>query len=224
MLLRSITAATALALAVAAPARAATPVMAPLKPCYVAAQEDQTEFINVSASGFASFSHVDVFLDDVQQPGDVQAAFDGTLNGMVKAPFPEVAQRAFVLRLTQHDAPENTVSATAQVTRLQVEQIPKQANTDKRVRFRGRGFTQALPVFAHYVFAGKSRKTVNLGVPTMPCGRFSVRHKQFPFKKRPQVGVWTIQFDQQPKYDPKAAVRVPLTIKVKRRIKPRRAH
>jgi hypothetical protein len=224
MLLRTITATMVLATAVSAPARAADPTMADLKPCYVAAQENQTEFVTVSASGFGSFSTIDVYLDDVLQPGTVQAAFDGSLNGMVKAPFPEVAQRAFTVRLTEHDDPRNTVSKTAQVTRLQVEQVPKQANTNKRVRFRGRGFTQALPVFAHYVFAGKSRKTVNLGVPTTPCGLFSVKRKQFPFKKRPQVGLWTIQFDQQPKYDPKAAVRVPLTIRVRRQIKPRRAH
>jgi hypothetical protein len=35
------------------------------------------------------------------------------------------------------------------------------------------------------------------------------------------VGVWTIQFDQSPNYDPKANPRVPLTIKVKRVVKPK---
>ena len=37
------------------------------------------------------------------------------------------------------------------------------------------------------------------------------------------MGVWTIQFDQEPSYDPKAAVRVPLTVKVTQAIKPKRA-
>ena len=82
------------------------------------------------------------------------------------------------------------------------------------MRFRGRGFTDPTrPVYAHYVFAGKSQKTIRLGLPTGDCGLFSVKRKQFPFKKSPQVGVWTIQFDQEPHYDPKAAVRVPLTIR-----------
>ena len=73
----------------------------------------------------------------------------------------------------------------------------------------------------HYVFAGKSKRTVELGLPTGDCGRFSVRRKQFPFKKSPQRGVWTIQFDQEARYNPKASPRVPLTIKV--RVKPTRA-
>jgi len=73
------------------------------------------------------------------------------------------------------------------------------------------------------VFAGKSKKTTPIGLPTGDCGRFSVRRKQFPFKKSPQVGVWTIQFDQSPKYDPQDSPRVHLTIKVRRKIRPTRA-
>ena len=79
------------------------------------------------------------------------------------------------------------------------------------MRFRGRGFTETCctPVYAHYVFAGKSQKTVRLGVPTGPCGLFSIKRKQFPFKNSPRRGVWTIQFDQERVYNPKAAVQLP---------------
>ena len=59
------------------------------------------------------------------------------------------------------------------------------------------------------MFAGKSQKTVRLGVPTGPCGLFSVKRKQFPFKNSPRRGVWTIQFDQVRAYNPKAAVALP---------------
>jgi hypothetical protein len=79
------------------------------------------------------------------------------------------------------------------------------------------------PVYAHYVFAGKSRRTVRMGMPRGDCGTFSVRRRQFPFKKSPRVGEWTIWFDQVEHYDPRAAVRVPLIIRVKPRIKPQRA-
>ena len=145
----------------------------------------------------------------------------------------ESGQRQFTLRVTEHDNPNNTVSAVSKVTRLSVEQSPAKASTKKRVTFRARGFTgliQPSPgvfvrpaVYAHYVFAGKSRKTVRLGVPTGDCGLISSKRKQFPFKKSPQVGVWTIQFDQEAVYNPKAAIRVPLTVRVKKAIKPERA-
>jgi hypothetical protein len=224
MLLRSITAATVLAAAMAAPAKAATPTLDPLKPCYVAAREDQREYVVVSAHYFTPFAKVGVYVDDILQSEPI-ADVDGDLSGMVNAPFPEVPQRAFVLRVTEEGKLiDNTAETSALVTKLTVSQSPKQASTSRRVRFRGRGFTEPGPVYAHYVFAGKSRKTVRLRVPRAPCGVFSVKRKQFPFKKRPQVGVWTIQFDQQPRYDPQAAVRFPLTVKVRKRIKPRRAH
>ena len=109
------------------------------------------------------------------------------------------------------------------MTRLSVEQSPERAATNDRVRFRGRGFMADAPVYAHYVFAGKSRRTVRIGMPSGDCGLFSVRRKQFPFKRQPARGLWTIWFDQEAHYNPKAAVRVPLTIRVRSRIKPRRA-
>jgi hypothetical protein len=222
MFLRSITAATALSAALAAPAQAA-PTLAALNPCYVAAQEGQREYVTVKGTGFTPFTRVGVYLDNILQDEPLTAV-DGSLQGTVRAPWPEVPQRAFVLRVTEYGKPENTASTTSLVTRLSVSQTPKQASTSRRVRFRGRGFTNPRPVYAHYVFAGRSRKTVKLGMPTPPCGVFSVRRKQFPFKKRPQVGVWTIQFDQEARYNPQAAIRVPLTVKVRRRIKPPRAH
>ncbi len=73
------------------------------------------------------------------------------------------------------------------------------------MRFRGRGFTDpTTAIYAHYVFAGRSQKTVRIGMPEGDCGLFSVKRRQFPFKKSPRIGVWTIQFDQEKVYNPKA--------------------
>jgi|tagenome__1003787_1003787.scaffolds.fasta_scaffold20751102_2 hypothetical protein len=220
-MLRSLPIAVALALVAAAPASAA-PTLAALKPCYVAAQPGQRELIQVSAGGFAPLAPVDLYIDEILQQSPT-AAFDGTLSGTVQAPWIESGQRVFSLRLAEHNAPTNTVATSSRVTRLAVEQAPRRAATGQRVRFKGSGFTNPQPVYAHYVFAGKSRRTVKLGTPKTSCGHFSVRRKQFPFKKSPRVGVWTIQFDQQPRYDPQAPIRVPLTVTVRKRIKPQRA-
>ena len=221
MLLRSMITGAALAVLAAAPASAA-PVLSPPKRCYVAAQEQQREFVTVDATGFTPFAYVDIYLDNILYDSP-RATYLGGLTGMVQAPFPQTEQREFTLRLNERDNPVNTVSATTKVTQLTVEQLPAKASTDERVRFKGRGFTAATPIYAHYVFAGKSTRTVQLGMPTGDCGLFSIKRKQFPFKKSPRVGVWTIQFDQEQRYNPNAAVRVPLTIKVKRTIRPRRA-
>ncbi|MDA0179715.1 hypothetical protein OJ997_05375 [Solirubrobacter phytolaccae] len=215
MFLRATVITTTLLAVLAGPASAAN-LTEPLNPCYVVASEGQRQSVVVKAVGFSPFSNVDIFVDEVLQDQPA-TLFDGSIVGTVLAPWHEAGQRPFTLRISEPTKPANTVEATSMVTRLSVEQSPSRASTADRVRFRGRGFTTAgAPVYAHYVFAGKSRKTVKLGVPQGPCGTFSVKRTQFPFKKSPRVGVWTIQFDQLSYYDPKAAVRVPLTIKVRR--------
>lgn len=215
MFLRTTLIATSLLALVAAPASAAE-LTTPLKPCYVVASEGQRENVDIAAKGFTPFRSVDVYVDEVLQD-QPPTLFDGSISGRVNAPWHERGQRPFALRITEPGAPQNTLEATSWVARLSVEQTPASASTGERVRFRGRGFTApGAAVYAHYVFAGKERKTVKLGMPQGPCGTISVRRKQFPFKESPRVGVWTIQFDQLPHYDPKAGVRVPMTVKVRR--------
>ena len=82
------------------------------------------------------------------------------------------------------------------------------------MRFKGRGFTAAAPVYAHYVFAAKVRKTVKLGAPQGPCGRVSVKRRQIPIRHAAN-GRWTLQVDNQPTYsaDPVSVlVRIFITV------------
>jgi hypothetical protein len=230
MLVRTTLLAAALAVLSAAPASAQNPnppYLDGLRPCYVAANDVDREFVPISGHNFTPFKLVNLYVDDIdaEYAGDKpQADAAGLLTGAVRAPFVEEGERVFTIRASEQDNPAIFATAQAKVTRLSVEQTPAAAKTSERVRFKGRGFTALdRPVYMHYVFAGKSKKTISLGVPTDDCGLFSVRRKQFPFKKSPQVGVWTIQFDQKARYDPKASPRVPLTIKVRRKIKPTRA-
>jgi hypothetical protein len=223
MLLRFILPSAAVAALLIAPvAEAAT--LDQLKRCYVVAQQNQQEPVKIVGSGFSKRSTVDVYVDETIVTSTT-ASYDGTVSGNVLAPLIDVGQRPFTVRLAEQGDPVNTVSATSLVTRFSVEQSPKAAKTDQHVRFSGRGFTGPGPIYGHYVFAGRSRRTVKIAVPTGDCGTFSVRRKQFPFAKRPRVGAWTIQFDQARLYSPVTPARVPMTIKVSRapKIKPKRA-
>ena len=235
MLLRSLFVAAAFAALAAAPA-AAEPILADLEPCYVAAQEDQTEPVEVDGAGFTPTKTVDIFIDGIQADISPTVDLEGKILGTVDAPFIEEGERQFTLRVAERETTAggviNQVTKTARVTRLSVTQSPSRAATREHVRFRGRGFTETVqpdlagpfrPVYAHYVFAGHSQKTVRLGVPTGPCGRFSVKRKQFPFKNSPRRGVWTIQFDQERVYNAKAAVNYRLTVRVSKQVKPQRA-
>jgi hypothetical protein len=222
MFLRTFVPSVVLSALLATPAAAQVRLDTALAPCYVVAQQNQRQLVTIEASGFTPFAKVDVVMDDIlQHQADVLP--DGTVKGEWPAPWEDEGTRPFTLRLSEVNNPGNTLTADAMVTRLSVEQSPSRAPTTQKVRFKGRGFMLASPVYAHYVFAGKVRKTVRMGVPKGPCGTFNVRKRQFPFKKSPSQGRWTIQFDQYSYYDPKAAVRVPMTVKVKKTVKPPRA-
>jgi hypothetical protein len=228
MLLRTTLLTLALALS-AAPALAQNPpppALTGLKPCYVVANAAQREPVTVSGTGFTAYAKIDLYVDNVAQTFDPppQADQHGMLSGSVQAPEIDEGQRTFSLRAAEENNANNAAVATSKVTRLAVEQSPPAAKTSERVRFRGRGFTNLFaPVYMHYVFGGRSKKTIQIGLPNGDCGLFSTRRKQFPFKQSPQRGVWTIQFDQEAKYNPQASPRVPLTIKVAKKIKPTRA-
>jgi len=221
MFLRSILLGAAAAALFAAPA-AADPMLTPLQPCYVVAQENQRELVQIDATGFTKLDKVDIVVDDTNLD-TAEVLYDGSVHGTFPAPFVDADQRDFSVRLSEQGNPVNTITAVSKVTKFSVTQTPKSARTNQHVRFKGRGFMAPTYVWAHYVFNGRSRKTVQVAYPAGPCGTFDQRRLQFPFKKRPAEGSWTIQFDQLPNYDPTATTKVLMTIKVKRAPKRSRA-
>jgi hypothetical protein len=198
-----------------APGASAETTLDPLKRCYVAVSSAVREPVLIHAGGFMPGAPVDVFVDEVAQPPAPIADPAGEVRGSVLAPFVLSGQRRFKLRLTEH---LNTIAVMTKVTALSVTQTPGSAATSQRVRFRGRGFTgTADPVYAHYVFAGKVRATVQVAKPYGDCGLFSVRMRQFPFKHNPRRGVWKIQFDQHADYNPQADLFTTLKVTVRRK-------
>jgi len=204
----------------------AAPTIEPLKPCYRSVDEVTTENVHVAAGGFSPDSPVDVSIDGAVVADDVFTNKDGFVSGDVKAPFRATGERAFTLTVTEPDKPVNTVSYTSRVTALAMRLKPRKAKPSKKVRFIGRGFTDngATMVYAHYVRAGKLRKTVALGAPEGPCGTIDGKHRQIPISK-PKTGRWTLQVDNQAVYSPQPAgvfVRLAITVRRVLRAQPRR--
>ena len=92
-------------------------------------------------------------------------------------------------------------TGTSRVTPLSVTIRPTRARPSSRVRFRGRGFTGKGRVYAHYRYKGRTRKRVSFK-PRGACGTFTARKRQIPVA-RVRTGEWTVQFDQQKKYERK---------------------
>jgi IPT/TIG domain len=193
-------AATALVLAfAAAPAAAAT--VTELKPCYVSAGplDAERETITISGTDFTQLSVVEVLFDGVVM-GSAQTGSVGEFTIRLPAPFVQAGERP--LTVTVRDA-ANAVAKTTNVTNLAMTVKPRRvANPRRRVRFRGRGFTLPGPVFAHYLYGDKERRTVRLArQSTAPCGTFTVKRRLVPIDgARP--GRWTVQVDQHREYSP----------------------
>jgi hypothetical protein len=201
----------ALLIALLVPASAEAVTIAPLKPCYVTAgtaEAPQQEGVTISAAGFSPNSTVTVAVDGqpIGPPGappqEFQTDPSGNLNlppNSVPAPFVEQGTREFPITLTEVNNPVNTATVTSKSTALSVTVKPKRARPSKRIRFKGSGFTDDKPVFAHYVFKNKLRKTVRMARKTGTCGAWSARKRQIPVND-PKPGLWTVQFDQSKRY------------------------
>jgi hypothetical protein len=190
----------ALLAALAVPATAQAATMQPLADCYVSAspEDAQREQVEVLATGFAPGATVDVAVDGQLQT--VTAAADGSVRTGAPAPYHPTGYRKFNVTVTERANPSNYVYAETLVTALELVVEPRQARPRRKVVFRVRGFTSGQPVYAHYLFKEKSRRTVRLGTPEGPCGSLKVRRRQFPMK-RPRIGEWTLQADHDAAYD-----------------------
>jgi hypothetical protein len=223
MVLRLVTAGVLAASLGPAAVAAAAPSVDALKPCYVAAQPNQTQPVAIQAHGFMPYAPINVYVNGaLEAPGpnipQPQADANGDVIGSVPAPYFPFGVHPFTVAVSDART-QDGATASSFVTLLAVRQVPQQARTGARVRFKGRGFTAPGPVYAHYVYKDVSHKTVRLALPKGACGAFARKIRQFPFRARPKVGLWTIQFDQQPHYSPAAPVFVRLPIRVSRTIR-----
>jgi hypothetical protein len=202
-----IPAAGALLIALLAPAVAEAATINPLKPCYVSAgtpSGPQQEGVALSATGFAANSTVALTLDGAPVAGGeaLQTDATGSLTlppEQLPAPFIEKGSREFTVTLTENGNPANVATATARTTALGVSIKPRRARPSQRIRFKGSGFTGRKPVYAHYVYKGKVRKTVRLARRTSACGGWQARRPQIPVDDA-KPGTWRVQFDQSKKY------------------------
>jgi hypothetical protein len=215
-LLRPILGAAAAVLLVPHAAQAAT--LDPLGPCYrsVGPAEETRETVPVYGRGFTPGEEVAISVNGrVVKEGAFADAF-GNVIGDVRAPYRAKGEAPFTVTVAEKAQPSNTASATSRVTALALRLKPSLAVPSQRVRFIGRGFTDGTEVYAHYLRAGKVRKTVLLGAPQGACGRVNVKRRQIPIK-RPAEGRWTLQVDNQPTYSAEPmGVFVQLTIRVRR--------
>ena len=94
----------------------AHPSLDDLKPCYVAAQEEQRESVADRRQRFTPTKYVDIYIDEIAAASEPPtASFDGEICGSVNAPFIEEGERPFTLRATERDNLASTPSRRSRV-------------------------------------------------------------------------------------------------------------
>jgi hypothetical protein len=193
------------------PATAQAAALAPLKPCYISVTQTSPgaggggggitrESLDLAGNGFTAGSLVDVSFNGTLDR-TIQADAAGNLPPQIlQSPYQAKGQGTFTLTAAEQGNPANTVALPSRTTALTLKLKPKRARPSTRIRFKGAGFTAQKAVWAHYLYKGKVQKTVRLVKRIKnPCGTFSVKRKQIPIK-RPKLGVWRLQVDQQKRY------------------------
>ncbi len=112
------------------------------------------------------------------------------------APFNSFRTREQSFGLTAEDPnPALNTGTTFRQVRYGVSVFPSSGRPSRRVRYTARGFAPGRNVYAHFRFAGRTRRNVKIGNPVAPCGKKSRRMRLIPARSR--VGTWTVYFDQR---------------------------
>ena len=135
---------------------------------------------------------------------------DGTVRGTFPAPFVDADQRDFTCGSPSRATPTNTISAFSKVTTL-LGRPRRRSRPTPTTRCASRAAASCWPRTSARTTSSTASPARRCRSPTRraPAAPSTVGAQQFPFKKRPARGSWTIQFDQLPYYDPLAQTKVP---------------
>ena len=129
----------------------------------------QSEGIRSRRTGFTPNSIVDLAIDGAPVPDGAGLQTDAQRRHRRAQPARScrrrssgAGQRDFTVTLTEQGNPANVRPPSRGHTALGVNVKPQRAKPSGEGPLHGRGFTQDKPVYAHYVFGGKLKKTVRM--------------------------------------------------------------
>lgn len=193
--------------ALAAPATAQTTVAT--APCVLGPFNGERT-VPIAASGFTPNGFVRIFYthptySEPRFGSSVQADAAGNVTltpptQIFPPPFSSFRTREQSFGLVAVDQANQalTASTTFRQVRFGVTVFPSRARPNGRVRFTARGFVPGLPVYAHFRFGDRTRRTVRISDAAAPCGIATRRMRLIPTRVR--FGTWQLVVDQSPRY------------------------
>ena len=194
----AVLAATAVALAAPAAARAAT--ITASGTCFVSSRQ-----IAITGAGFTAGSQVRISGGVF---GSALADGAGNISTTVSAPaVSTIAPRQ--VAITASDG-TNSGGATVSIIRdVLVTNAPLSGRPRQKTTWRFAGFPSGTAIYGHFRWHGRTIKNYRFGQPTGPCGTLSVRARRIPVPSSSlHSGTWTLQLDQRRHYRRSGARRV----------------
>jgi hypothetical protein len=190
----------AIALAIAAPAGAAT---LSTSPCVASMAPSNARTLPISGSGFTPGARVTVEYSTPVTPGRtfltaVTADANGAFSTRATPPLFHVfstREQVFDLTATTDTDPPVEASTRYRQVLFGYEMMPRASSSTRVVRHIVRGFPAGRSTFLHFRLAGHTQGTVLLGRTSSPCGTVSRRMRALPLKVK--TGRWTIYADQR---------------------------
>jgi hypothetical protein len=135
------------------------------------------------------------------------------------APFANFStqEQSFGLQAIDGANPALTATANFRQVRFGATVFPNRGRASTKVRYTVRGFLPGRNVYAHFRFAGKTRRNLKIGNPAAPCGIVARRSRLIPARAR--AGVWNVYFDQRKTYRKSTRPQVRASIFVTRRLR-----
>jgi hypothetical protein len=131
----------------------------------------------------------------------LQADAAGNLVSRVDPPplhASSTVEQDFTLAAVDRSNPLIIATLKFRQVRFGFDAKPSTGRPTRKVTYTARGFLPGKPIYAHFRFAGLTRRDVRIGVADSPCGIASKRMRLLPTKTR--FGTWTVYMDQSRKY------------------------
>lgn len=172
-------------------------------PCFPYVRGVATK-LPIIAGGFTPGAFVRVYISPVKRPrqlassstADATGAFGLQASPPAFSPYNRNLQ-TFNLVGEDRANPAAPVigTSTFQMARFGLTSSPSSPKRPgQKITYTARGFTAGKPVYIHFRFAGKTRRTVRLGVAKGPCGVVSKTMRALPTKVR--YGSWRTYTNQ----------------------------
>lgn len=152
----------------------------------------------ITGSGFSPFRTISFMGDGVASSHEADEA------GRIDTPFgvgeyDSFTPKTVTVNVTDPINAANNTSFSFSTVKFG-SNLPVKGKPTKVVTWEFAGFLNNAPIYGHYLYERKEKKTVRFGSGEGPCGTLSKRAVRFPIKKPKNFGTWEIRIDSNPKW------------------------